>query len=399
MFKRIVPVLLFLAALPCRVLAAEVGDEVRSGWEAFRCWYEQAAVKLWSFIAVTLAVVVVVTTCEVLLRRRKAHLEKHGKLKFHRELFFVVAEPLLITVGILGIFSYAVPLAQSIPALYIFDLRFFTTLAALAVTWGLVKVVGTVSDHMYTYAQSDDNKLDALFVEIMSKLLDIAIVAIMVYFILQCVFGLHITTLLAGAGVAGLAIAFASKETLANFFGTLVIILDKPFRCGDRVQINGVDGIVGSVGMRSTRILTFDESVYTIPNSAVADSSVENISNSGVIRHAFTVGVVYSTPRAKIQEAIAILHRILDDFRGKDSPEYRPRIFFDELGESSLKIKVIVWLKTSSFEQEEEWRTQINLEIVERFAASGITIAYNTVTNSLTNDSGLPLNINIVEHR
>lgn len=106
---------------------------------------------------------------------------------------------------------------------------------------------------MRAFAKRPDNNLDALMIDITRKLLKITLAVVTVFFIGQSIFQLNITTLLAGAGVAGLAVAFASRETLSNFFGTLVIILDRPFRIGDRVQIGEVDGIVQTVGMRSTR--------------------------------------------------------------------------------------------------------------------------------------------------
>lgn len=124
--------------------------------------------------------------------------------------------------------------------------------------------------------------------------------------------------------MVGLAIAFASRETLSNFFGTLVIIMDRPFRCGDRIQTDGIDGLVESVGMRSTRILTDDESVYTIPNSKIAESNIENISRRGLIRFAFTLGLVYDTSDENMAKAMKILHGIVDNFKGRICPRTLP---------------------------------------------------------------------------
>lgn len=98
--------------------------------------------------------------------------------------------------------------------------------------------------------------------------------------------------------------------------------------------------------MRSTRILTDDESVYTIPNSKIAESNIENISRRGLIRFAFTLGLVYDTSDENMAKAMKILHGIVDNFKGQDLPAYTPRIFFDTFGASAMNIRVIMWLKT-----------------------------------------------------
>ena len=182
----------------------------------------------------------------------------------------------------------------------------------------------------------------------------------------------------------GLAVAFASRETLSNFFGTLVIILDRPFRIGDRVQIGDVNGLVQSVGMRSTRVITANESIFSIPNSRIAEQPIENISNRGVIRYTLVLGLDYATSAEQLQQAMTILREITTDFKGKDQPQYFPRIFFEEFGASALNIRVIMWLKTTSFDREEQLRTEVNLTILQRFNEAGLSLAFNTVTNNLT---------------
>ena len=149
--------------------------------------------------------------------------------------------------------------------------RIFFTIATLLAAAMVMRLISVFSDRMIDFARRDDNNLDALMVDIARKVLKICFAMLTLFFIGQTIFDLNITALLAGAGVAGLAVAFASRETLANFFGTLVIILDAPFRCGDRVEIGGVDGIVESVGMRSTRIRTRNETLVVMPNRRIAE--------------------------------------------------------------------------------------------------------------------------------
>ena len=282
------------------------------------------------------------------------------------------------------IFLFLLPVLHSLPELYPLDARlFFTWITLLAARAGF-QLITLLDVKMRAFAKRPDNSLDSLMVDITRKLLKIVLAVVTVLFIGQSIFQLNITTLLAGAGVVGLAVAFASRETLSNFFGTLVIILDRPFRIGDRVQIGDVNGLVQSVGMRSTRVITANESVFSIPNSRIAEQPIENISNRGVIRYTLVLGLDYATSAEQLQQAMTILREITTDFKGKDQPQYFPRIFFEEFGASALNIRVIMWLKTTSFDREEQLRTEVNLTILQRFNEAGLSLAFNTVTNNLT---------------
>ena len=317
---------------------------------------------------------------------------RRGPGSLRRQLMLKLAIPVIVLLVTVTVFGFMLPILRSLPELYPWDARLFFTLITLIVAWFGFGLVGIMDARLRKFARRSDNNLDSLMVSIAGKLLKTILAAVTVLFIGQSIFNLNITTLLAGAGVLGLAVAFASRETIANFFGTVVIILDRPFRCGDRIRIGEIDGIVESVGMRSTRILTGSESVFTVPNSTIAAANIENISTSGVIRYAFTLGLTYDTPPEKVNAAMSILHGIADNFHGPDRPEFAPRIFLEGFGASSVNIRVILWLKTGSFKTEEAWRTEIHLEILRRFAAGGIAIAYNTVTAIL--DGSLRLSAN-----
>ncbi len=299
--------------------------------------------------------------------------------------------PLIVFFVVCGVFAFLLPLLHALPELYPWDARVFFTLLALAAAWIGFRLISLIDLRLTRIARRADNNLDTLMVEITRKFLKISLALFTLLFIGQSIFNLNITTLLAGAGVIGLAIAFASRETLSNFFGTLVIILDRPFRVGDRIRVNGTDGLVESVGMRSTRLQTDEESCVTIPNSRIAEASIENISSRGVIRYSFTLGMEYTTTPDQLERVMAIAHEVADNFEGPDQKRYRPRVFFSGFGNSTLNVRVIMWLKTTDFATEEKWRTRINLELMRRFNAEGLNMAFNTVTAYLRGEPDFPL--------
>ncbi len=303
------------------------------------------------------------------------------KYSLRRRLLVSLATPFIYFVMTAAIFIFMLPLLHSLPSLYPWDARIFFTLQTIIVAWGGFELIMVFDGRLHAFAKRPDNNLDELMVDIIRKSLKVILTGVTLLFIGQNIFDLNITTLLAGAGVFGIAVAFASRETLANFFGTLVIILDRPFRCGDRIQVAGIDGIVESVGMRSTRIITGKESYFSVPNSTIASSNVENISVRGLIRYALTLALTYDTPAEKMEEAMQILHDIADDFHGKDQEKYRPRVFFHSFGESALELCMIMWLKTGDYETEERLHTELNMAILRRFNAAEISFAFNTTTN------------------
>ncbi len=343
-------------------------------------WFQQEKHDLMVFAVSTAATIL----AGVLLSmgvRRLTRCRKGFPCSLRHRFLSSLATPFIYLCVTAVIFVFMLPILNTLPGLYPWDARLFFTLQTLIAAWGGFELIGVFDGRLQAFARRPENNLDMLMVEIIRKVLKTLLVLITLLFIGQSIFKLNITTLLAGAGFFGVAVAFASRETLSNFFGTLVIILDRPFRCGDRIQINGIDGIVETVGMRSTRIQTGQESVYTVPNSTIAAANVENISMNGVIRYMFTLALTYDTPAVKMEEAMKILREITCDFHGTDREEYRPRIFFHSFAASSLNICVIMWLKTCDFAQEERLRTEVNLNILRRFNSAGIDMAYNTVTN------------------
>ena len=346
-------------------------------------WFEQEKDALFTLLVASGVAILAGAALAFGLRRLVARSD--AECRRMRWQFVAALSGPVILMAVSGvIFLFLLPVLHSLPELYPLDARlFFTWITLLAARAGF-QLITLLDVKMRAFAKRPDNSLDSLMVDITRKLLKIVLAVVTVLFIGQSIFQLNITTLLAGAGVVGLAVAFASRETLSNFFGTLVIILDRPFRIGDRVQIGDVNGLVQSVGMRSTRVITANESVFSIPNSRIAEQPIENISNRGVIRYTFVLGLEYSTTAEQLRQAMAILREVTTDFKGKDQQQYFPRIFFEEFAASSLNIRVIMWLKTTSFDKEEQLRTEVNLVILQRFNAAGLSFAFNTVTNSLT---------------
>ena len=131
-------------------------------------------------------------------------------------------------------------------------------------------------------------------------------IAIAIGFLIQGSYELGFPTysVLAGLGVGGLAVALAARDSLANLLGSLLIMIEKPFRVGHYVRVSGGEDTVENVGFRSTRIRTPDNSLISIPNNSVVNATVENLTLRIMRRQRFLIQVTYETPREKLDELI-----------------------------------------------------------------------------------------------
>ncbi len=252
--------------------------------------------------------------------------------------------------------------------------------ATATAAWGLWRIACLFDRTIRGFAERKDNSLDNLTAGFIGSSLKILIVLTAVLFIGQNIFALNISALLASAGVVGLACALAAKDTVSNFFGTLVIVADAPFKPGDRIECGSVCGIVKQVGMRSSRIVTDDESVCTVPNSMLTNALLFQRNRRGHLKRIIDLGLTYSTGRYKMMLALEILHRIMDDFHGRDLPGFEPRIFFAGFGEYALNIRAIIFFKTESFAEEERMLGELNMLILQHFNDAGLEFAFPTRT-------------------
>jgi MscS family membrane protein len=195
--------------------------------------------------------------------------------------------------------------------------------------------------------------------------------------------GMNVTGLLASLSIGGLAVGLAAQDTLSNLFGAVALFADKPFRVGDRIQLDSIDGAVEAIGLRSTRIRNLDGHLVTVPNRTMANSNLTNISKRPNIKTVMNIGVTYDTPAEKIELAMQIIESI-----------YKPHpmtadliISFNKFESSSLNILVVHWWNSTDFKEYLLNFQKLNLELKRRFDAAGISFAFPSQTVYLRQDS------------
>lgn len=195
--------------------------------------------------------------------------------------------------------------------------------------------------------------------------------------------GVNITAAIASLSIGGLAVGLAAQDTLANLFGGIAIFLDKPFRIGDRIVLDKIDGPVESIGMRSTRVRSLDGFLVTIPNKTMGNAIIINISARPTIQTVMNIGITYDTPTEQVKQALKIIEDVYKGHPGSSNC----LISFNKFEDSALNILVIHWWHSTNYAEYLNGMQEMNLALKERFDTEGIGFAFPTQTLYVKQDS------------
>ena len=265
-------------------------------------------------------------------------------------------------------------------------------LLSLAVGYMVYWLVDVPTKWLAKTAGKTESKLDDMLVPIIRKSLRVTVVVLLMVQIAQILSDKPLTSIIAGLGIGGLALALAAQDTVKNFFGSLVLFVDKPFEMGDRIVVDGHDGPVTEVGLRSTKIRTLEGHVVTVPNGELANKAIQNIGKRAHIRRIVDLTITYDTPSKKIDRALEIVKEILDDHEGMDN-EFPPRVFFNEFNAASLNIRALYWYHPPNYWDFMAFSERFNKEVFRRFNEEGIDFAFPTQTLYLAGDPSRPLGV------
>jgi MscS family membrane protein len=254
---------------------------------------------------------------------------------------------------------------------------------AASLTFLALRVVDLFMGYWRTHtAPNADPTIHQQLFPILRRSLQIFVVIVAVLVTSQNL-GFNITGLIASLSIGGLALGLAAQDTLSNLFGALAVLLDKPFCIGDRIQLEGVDGVVESIGFRSTRIRNLDGHLVTVPNRTIGNATITNISLRPNIRTLINIGITYSTAAEKVKLALRIVEEV---YRSHPMTE-DAWISFNKFGDFSLNIFVVHWWKSTVYKDYLAGMQEMNLELKKRFDEVAIDFAFPTQTVHLKQDS------------
>jgi MscS family membrane protein len=360
-------------------------------------------IKLLLCLGLVFLVMIIERLAHVLLQRviKRPIAEGNGP-SIRKHLADAVSKPLSLFIWAYGIYFALTPLfvhfrqPDGYNLVHMVAQKGADLATAVAVVWFIFRLVSIIDLHLMQWAEGTESTLDDILVPLVGKSLRVFIIIIGGLLIIQNLTGVEIGPLIASLGIGGLAVALAARESIANFFGTLTILFDKPFQVGHRILIDGNDGVVETVGFRSTRIRTLTGHLLTIPNEKVVNSPVENIGMRPHIRWLSNITITYDTPPEKVEQAVALLREVLDNHEGMD-PEFPPRVYFNGFNDWSLNILMVAWYHPADFWAMQEWQQRICLEILRRFNQEGIDFAFPSKTVYLANDDARQLKLQMLK--
>ncbi len=231
-----------------------------------------------------------------------------------------------------------------------------------------------------------ETDFDDQIMPIVEKTLKILVVTLGSLVALQNL-GINVVSALAGLGLGGLAFALAARDTAANMFGSFTIFMDQPFKMGDWVRINDThEGIIESIGLRTTRIRTFKKTEISLPNSVVANTSIENISRRPSRRVYTTIGITYGSPSEKVEQLVEAIRDIIR--KNSFAEEEGMQVSFVDYAASSLNIMVYFFVNVASWTEELQAKQEVYLAIMKVVENLGLEFAFPTQTIHLESMPG-----------
>ncbi len=243
--------------------------------------------------------------------------------------------------------------------------------------WAFYRLIDILSSYLHERAERTENKFDDLLVPLVTKSFKVCVVAFGLVFIAN-VLDWDIRSLLAGLGLGGLAFALAARETVANLFGSLTILLDRPFEIGDWVQFKDIDGSVESVGIRSTRVRTFYNSLIAVPNNELINATIDNYGARKYRRIKTMLAVTYDTPVEKIEAFCEGIRQLIREHPYTRKDYYH--VYLNEFADHSLNILLYCFVATPDWGTELREKERLYLDIIRLANRLGVDFAFPTQT-------------------
>lgn len=296
-------------------------------------------------------------------------------------LFEAAKSPLAYLIWLLG-FSWVVAILelQSDAAIFSFFSPLLDVLVIVLLTWFLLRLVFQLEQRLIDRpSQTADDAIDPTTVHALGKLIRTAVVITASLVVLQSL-GYSVSGVLAFGGIGGIAVGFAAKDLLANFFGGLMVYMDRPFAIGDWIRSpdKQIEGTVEHIGWRQTRIRTFDKRPLYVPNSTFAQISVENPSRMSNRRIYETIGVRYDDA-AQIRAIVDDVKQMLENHPEIDADQTLI-VNFNAFAPSSLDFFIYTFTKTTQWVKFHQIKQDVLLSVLDIIIKHGADIAYPTST-------------------
>jgi MscS family membrane protein len=303
-----------------------------------------------------------------------------SETKLDDYLIDIIEEPIVVLIVTISVWLGQYFLVLNAAAEKFFD-NVVVVMLAMTITWFALRLFDTlITLYVEPLVEKSESKLDDQILPLVRKAIKIVVLILAAIVVLSNL-GYDILSILAGLGIGGLAIALAAQDAVKNIIGGFSIFWDKPFQIGDWVEIAGKSGAISEVGLRSTRIRTIDETTVVIPNSTVANSTIENYSTRTARRMTLNIGLTYETTADKMDEAMQVIEDTIKQVNGTRDDDILIR--FVNFGAFSLDLEVVYWITNMS-----DWKMivhNVNMGLKRNLDEAGVDMAFPTETHYVVN--------------
>ena len=250
-------------------------------------------------------------------------------------------------------------------------------LLALTLTVVIYRIINITANNITVFFSKNIYEIDKRLIPFTSNTLKVLVIVAGVLFMLNA-WGININTILAGISIGGVAVALAAQDTIKNLFGSIMILLDRPFIIGDWILSDGLDGTVEDIGFRSTRVRTFKNSVISIPNGNIATMTIDNMGARRYRRFKTYIGVTYDTPAYVIEIFVEELRQIV-----KAHPktlDERYYIYLHSFNASSIDVLFYIFFDAENWAEELRLRQEMMLSIIRLANKMNVRFAFPTQT-------------------
>ncbi len=300
------------------------------------------------------------------------------------ELIDILTPPLRLFLTVTGLFlAFKVLIVKE--SINFFLIKLFKSYIIFTFCWTLLRAESVFGKALKKIFITRKMSTAITFIPVFNKFIKAMVLTLGFLVIIQ-EWGFNIGALITGLGIGGVAVALAARDTVANFFGSLMILFDTPFRIGDWIETSKMEGVVEDIGFRSTKVRTFAQALVSVPNSILANEVITNWSKMGKRRITYKIGIKYSTPVEKIRKIVDAVRNMLENHNEIDKQTIF--VYFDEFADSSLNIFLYFFTKTINWQKYLEVREDVNLKILEIFEKEGVEFAFPSTSVYIENNKG-----------
>lgn len=301
-----------------------------------------------------------------------ARLVKRTRFEFDNKLLEAMHKPLAVFLLLFGIFVSLMVLSMSDGMRHFIE-NLYRGLVVLIIVWSLLRAVDVLVDMMIE-GNAERYKSMQGFVPLIRKTLKIFIGLVGIVMVIDNL-GFNVGGILATLGIGGAALAFASKDTVANGFGTLMIMLDRPFKVGDWITVGDkVDGDVEEIGLRSTKVRTWPKTVLSIPNGVLANEYINNWSRMPKRRVRQVINIAHGATANDMQALVEDIRSILKGDEGVEQ-EFM-LVNFTDITAESLEVLVYYFTISIKWLEHMDVRQRVNLKMMKAVEDRGLKIAF-----------------------